>query len=248
MIKIVHFSDWHLLGPTDRKLPEADLYVCTGDMLPNFPVLNTRGGIGRTLGRWIINPDNEKQKQEEWIQKVGSISNIFGTPDAPVVVVRGNHDFTDLAPLFSGSKVYEIGNDASVAHEVIGLRIGGCRGIPYIVGFWSDELSDADFDDRVRKLPNDLDLIVTHSPPQGCLDQFPPGVSLGSRALAGHLLRSNIIGRAPRAVMFGHIHESCGKGYYGSTVVSNAATTVNVIEIDAEEEIEDVDESHRAQG
>lgn len=35
-MKVIHFSDWH---GKRKLLPPADLYICTGDMLPNYPLV-----------------------------------------------------------------------------------------------------------------------------------------------------------------------------------------------------------------
>jgi Icc-related predicted phosphoesterase len=216
-MKLVHFSDWHLREiPTWRRLPPADLYVVTGDMLPDYPVFVPDQG-------WRLDP-NSGALQSEWIRQSGGLRQCLGSPDAPVIVCRGNHDWTDLAPLFGG-EVYEIGEDASIVFEVAGLRVGGCRGVRSINGLWADELDDPTFDERVQALPTDLDLIVTHSPPWGHLDEYPVGRSLGSKALTRHLMKLSFTGKPPKAWCFGHIHESKGHKEVGETWLSNAATT-----------------------
>ena len=141
MIKVCHFSDWH--GHA-RKLPEADLYVCTGDMYPNFPVKDRDKG-SYTYRDYLIVPEHEVQKQREFadlLQSKGGFRRFLGSPDAPVVLVRGNHDFTDLRLMFRDCNSQEL-----VENELLTVRIGdvdlmvtGHRGIPYIFGTWNDEV------------------------------------------------------------------------------------------------------------
>jgi Icc-related predicted phosphoesterase len=220
-MKVVHFSDWHAAF---RELPEADLYVCTGDMMKDFHC------YGPARDEFLM-----EQSQREWADSIPSLRVSFGSPKAPVVCVRGNHDFTPLSILFRGGPVFEI-NEPNDVYEFGGLRFGGCRGINYIVGFWSDELREPDFNHVTGKLPLDLDVLVTHSPPWGILDQWehysPGGGHLGAEAISRYLTRAQYEGKMPKAHLFGHIHESCGLNLDTNGILfSNAATTVNVLEL-----------------
>lgn len=208
-MKIVHMSDWH---SGLKAVPEADLYICTGDMLPNYPTLE-----GRIVPEW------EQHLQEEWIEKIlqrGSARMFLRNKDAPVVVVRGNHDFTDLGPLFGG-EVYEIGVEPTV-YDVLGLKIGGIRGIPFIEGVWSDEIDNETLKQRMDHMPY-VDILCTHAPPAGVLDG-----GLGSPAFAQYLNKQYYMDREVKLHCFGHIHECYGK-YDAGTVFSNAATGINTI-------------------
>lgn len=269
-MKIVHFSDWH---KQTMLLPKADLYICTGDMLPNFPILQIRrwnpsllqdrifywDAVGPTVdpeipfkprpkgeveSRLIIK-EREARLQELWIKQLGGYRQFMASPEAPVVVVRGNHDFTDLAPAFEGGPVFEINLDPTRTIEIGGLKIGGFRGIPFIRGTWSDELqrgklpgmvdrSDilepTDLETICEQLPKDLDIVVSHTPAYGILDNY--GVPLGSEALMTYFNRRNYEGPKPvRAHCFGHIHESHRTVTLGDTIFSNAATGFNTFEI-----------------
>lgn len=252
-MKIVHASDWH---GNFRTLSPADVYVFTGDMLTNYPSLRySLPGTRRAevydphrtllgsppdepppanyvpLDR-VIDPRKEKVLQERWLAGA-DLRQYLGSPAAPVVVVRGNHDFADLAPGFGGD-VFEVGLDAASAREIGGLKFGGCRGVTPISGEWSDETPDLEFDLRADRLPGDLDVLVTHSPPAGVMDWF--GAHLGSRALmryvSGRIYGTEQDGRRPlRAHLFGHIHEMAGVEGRGGVVFSNAATTSRELEV-----------------
>src|SRR6185369_5206106 len=96
-MRIVHISDWHWRF---RSVPEADLYVCTGDMYDNYPV-----AVRNSWTKWKIDPQRERELQSAdarvFVDR-GGFRQWLGSPDAPVVCVRGNHDFADLTPLFDG--------------------------------------------------------------------------------------------------------------------------------------------------
>ena len=249
-MRIVHFSDWH--GDA-FDLPPGDLYACTGDMLPNFRIFDVDlkdGGkaewednldlLGETLrpqpaGPFVKRPPDsarEAHLQTRYLAHKGHghLRARFGTPGAPVACCRGNHDFVGIAPLFAGGPVFEIGEDPERVWEILGLRIGGVRGVKRHRGRWSDELDAAEFDDRARRLPSDLDVLVTHAPPEGILDEIP-GESIGSPALRAYVARHDPSLPPLRAHLYGHVHEAKGKVAFGGTVFSNASRGWNVIDI-----------------
>ena len=234
-MRICHFSDWH--GQA-LQLPEADLYVCTGDMLTNHPVKDGPKDRQRMAGGfgWRIDPENERELQAKQVAQfvsMGGMRKRLGSPDAPVVCVRGNHDFIDLQHLFEGCNfIHEFVDNELV--EVAGLKIAGHRGIPYIFGSWADEENRADLKDRYRRMPF-ADVYLTHYPPAGILDSsMPPwvhgggaGESYGLEGLADFFLY-----RSDRALhCFGHIHECGGyKERHGTVWFSNAACSINEID------------------
>lgn len=222
-MRIVHFSDWH---GQYTKLPEATLYICTGDMLPNFEfVWDDRDLRKEQLAqrRWV----------NRWAVKTGGFPELLGSPRAPVIVVKGNHDFIPLAPLFVGCDVHELVNNEVI--EVLGLRVTGHRGVPTINGCWADETPPQDLLDKVRAMDPGCDVYVTHYPPSGVgLDlpgnwglvgmenwfQYQTGNMFSSASLDGDALHC-----------FGHIHECGGKVVTRDRFTfSNAAEAMNVLE------------------
>lgn len=235
-------------------------------MLPNFPTIAV-GGTSRMGGHWIgqanmhlldkdaervpygyflgreVDHEVEGQLQRRWIREVlGSYRKLFGSPDAPVVCVRGNHCFTDLSEAFGGD-VWEVTLDPSRSTDVCGLKVGGCRGIRYILGEWSDELRErgqsshgtpvkppaGDFFDVVRQLPGDLDVLITHAPPAGIMDEY--GAHWGSEALRGYIDVALYGAGRLQLHAFGHVHEKHGQQNIAGVVFSNAATTHNIIDL-----------------
>lgn len=245
-MKICHVSDWHA---SLTSLPGADIYVVTGDMLPNFPIVKifnpkTHGeGIWDETGPWPegyhyggreIDPEREARLQLEWMKKNPFRESTGINWIAPIVVVRGNHDFVELGPWMGGLNVFEISEDPTRTVEFEGVKFGGVRGINWIVGEWADELHEAEFDTRARGLPDDLDILVTHSPPLGMRDVGKFGDHIGSPALGSYVnKRMQEFNVGLRAHLFGHLHgPSFGQEEQGGCVFSNAAEGVQMVELD----------------
>lgn len=227
MVRVVHASDWHW---NFRVCPEADLYVFTGDMLPNHPVIERDKGSTRYKS-WTIDREHERMHQARDIHELvaaGGMRQFLGSPDAPVICVRGNHDFVDLAPMFEGCHLVHEFRDNEVV-EVCGLRVTGHRGIPYINGLWSDEMQRAELLDRVRAMTCEgVNLVLTHYAPQGVLDSVGFG-HVGLEGMASALALRILPGGAH---CFGHIHEFGGQTrLIGDVTFSNAATAVNVLDL-----------------
>lgn len=243
-MRIVHFSDWHW---SLRSLPEADLYVCTGDMYDNYPVFERPRDRLRMDGSfgWRIDPENERQRQlsdTRHFVAEGGFRRFLGSPDAPVVCVRGNHDFIDLAPLFEGCNLVHEFKDNEVV-EVLGLRITGHRGIPWIFGSWNDETDRTELLHRVDRMP-EADLFLTHYAPKDVLDYETMArgriESYGLDGMAEEIERklAESERRMDAVHLFGHIH-GCGSQkkyrYFRDgwqVLYSNAACGVNEIDLE----------------
>ncbi|NTU84495.1 MAG: metallophosphoesterase [Chloroflexales bacterium] len=72
------------------------------------------------------------------------------------------------------------------------------------------------------ELPDGIDVLITHGPPLGALDQNHKGERLGDEALAEAVVRAR-----PRLHIFGHIHEAYGQiAHRGTTFVNASACTL----------------------
>ena len=67
-------------------------------------------------------------------------------------------------------------------------------------------------------IPNDTDVLITHTPPAGALDKSSSSVGFGCRHLAERL---NTV--SPHVHCFGHAHASAGYLQKGETSYINAA-------------------------
>lgn len=246
-LPVVHFSDWH--GQW-RKLPWAKLYICTGDMLENHCTFEHEIIDGSLWWRRITDPDKEARLQKTWLRTqvrrgnpVKGLRRLLGNPDAPVVICRGNHDFTDLSSGFGGEVYEPKGVDPETfvipyafenGRYNVEVKVGVMRGVTKMVGEWSDELDQPELDEVCRKLPTDLDILVTHAPSSGLLDEGHIGV----RGLAAYLNKrlSENTGRRLLLHAHGHAHGDGGKvmelgDKTQETIVSNAATKFNMFNL-----------------
>ncbi len=221
---IVHLSDWHGQLPKG-KLPKASLYVVTGDMLKNY-------SKGHDIDTFA-----ERAGQARFIRQ-HSLRDIFGDPDAPVVCIRGNHEFINLSS-WIGGPVYEIGLEPNIVFNVLGYKFAGFRGInrvsfPGEVG-WSDEMDVHEINSLAEKLSPDIHFLVTHSPAEGILDRVPgpfgKAEHIGLRGLSRYINKQVYQHKSLIAHFSGHVHEDFGyKVYPGletggySFSASNAAT------------------------
>lgn len=170
----------------------------------------------------IINHDRERNLQTLWCERQ-NFRSFLGNRDAPVLTVGGNHDFIDIGQ-YIGGEVYEIDRHlADQVFHVAGLKFGGFRGINYIEGEWDLELRKFEMEKKTEQLPNDIDYLVTHSPPHGILD-YGSG-HYGAQAIRQYIERRNYSEKPLKAHFFGHVHERHGSTKMGDTLFSNAATT-----------------------
>ena len=155
-MKIVHFGGW--LGNWS-KLPAADLYICTGNMLPNYPV---RFDV-KNAARSRTDRAREIYLQAKAVRAFDA-GPYLGNPTAPVVVCRGNKDFVSYAKLFKSQRVYEIG-ETEGSFYVCGVNIAGMRGTP-VTSYtkrWVDEVLPGEWEAKAAKIPKKIDILVTHA-------------------------------------------------------------------------------------
>lgn len=69
------------------------------------------------------------------------------------------------------------------------------------------------------KIPNDVDVLLTHGPPAKILDRTYDGVNAGCQPLLERIKQIK-----PRLHVFGHIHEAYGLEEQNSTIFVNAST------------------------
>lgn len=127
------------------------------------------------------------------------------------IVIAGNHDNNIEADLIEclHSTYYLEDNGTNFER----LKIWGTpwslsfHGInPHCKAFMG---SESDLKKKYDLIPSDIDILVTHSPPFGILDECENG-NVGSKSLRDVVLSAE---RFPnlKAVIFGHIHEQGGK-------------------------------------
>lgn len=193
-MKIGHASDLHGdIGGILASHGSPDVWVLSGDICPN----ETRGIVAC-----------EVPFQTGWFREVAD-ALVARFADRPVLVVPGNHDYIDLAALLRSRGV-----DATMVTpegvEVAGVRFAGFREVPWMAGEWNGECRDfADIVDRT--FGSDPEVLVTHAPPAGILDD--DGMGSGGHGGGITALTTALTYRPHRvrAHLFGHIHEHGGR-------------------------------------
>ncbi len=189
-LRVVAISDTH--GQHRQlDLPEGDLLVHAGDI-----------GSGRV---W-----SELEDFNLWLGLL---------PHRHKVVIAGNHDFWfERFPERARATITNATYLQDEALEVEGFQIYGSPWQPKFGG-WAFNLRRGEEIAKVwSRIPADVDLLLTHGPPQGVLDRSAQGHLCGCESLAERLTEIH-----PQYHVFGHIHEGYGECRRGQTTYLNAS-------------------------
>lgn len=192
MPTIVCVSDTH--GQHDElDLPPADILVVAGDV-------TLRGRVP------------EVEAFDAWLAKLGDRYR-------HKIVVAGNHDFLfERSPAEARGLIRHAVYLQDEAITVDGLKFYGS---PWSVYFfdWAFNLQRGEpLAAKWRNIPDDTDVLLTHSPPGGVLDQTARGEHAGC-----YDLLERVKSVKPRLHVFGHIHEAAGSVWQGETLCVNAS-------------------------
>ena len=199
--KIVCVSDTHNRTPD---LPEGDLLIHAGDLT----VRGFRIEMYRQLG-WLESQRNKFKY---------------------AAMTIGNHDLHAEEHLDDvKDAAAEIGftllhNEGLTLPN--GLKLWGSAHTPNYHD-WAFMLEPSEIFEAWDKIPKDTDILITHGPPKGILDDSYRGPGIGCPELLNKVKEIN-----PKVHVFGHAHQGKGILQIGPTLFVNAATTVTVIEID----------------
>ncbi len=186
---IVMISDTHDLH-RDIEVPYGDLLIHAGDFTMD----------SRSAAKLIDFND--------WL---GELPHRFR------IVVPGNHDFVvadaSRRPLISNATLL-----INQGVEVMGLKIWGSPVTP-LFGEAFGIASDRDRAELYSRIPADTDILVTHGPPYGILDEVPGSdYHAGCRQLLAAVRRIK-----PMLHVFGHAHAGYGTLNTRDTLFINAA-------------------------
>ncbi len=189
-LRIVCLSDTHMLH--DRvEVPDGDVLVHAGDFTNRGSEADV-AAFGEFLAR---------------------------QPHRHKVVVAGNHDF-----LFEDDRARAVALLGDVIYlQDAGVSIDGVAywGAPWQPWFknWAFNLERGEaLAAKWELIPDATDVLVTHGPAQGVLDQVLSGEPVGCEELRRTLDRVQ-----PRLHVFGHIHEARGSAQTGPTLSVNAS-------------------------
>lgn len=199
-MRVVMTSDTHNLhnrvgtqSDTIGSVPEGDVLVHCGDA--------TMGGRRREIDEFA-----------GWF---------LGLPHKRKVFVPGNHDWYFQKTLPRRAQWVDDlpGVDILIddAVTIDGLKFWGSPYQPEFMG-WAFNVNAASRRHHFSKMPHDLDVLVTHCPPEGILDEVPDGMNVGCPELARAVME-----RTPKVHCFGHVHHSYGARTLGPTRFFNCA-------------------------
>ncbi len=176
-MRLICLADTHNLHH-EIPVPEGDILIHAGDA--------TDGGTR-----------NESLEFLEW----------FSTqPHQYKIFVPGNHDFyfekeesLEIIP-----PNVEVLIDGGL--EIEGIKFWGSPMTPGNANWAFNRERGADIRSHWDLIPKDTNILITHSPPYGILDEIGSGIKLGCEELSE---RIDIV--QPDLHLFGHIHHSAGQ-------------------------------------
>lgn len=191
-MRIVIISDTHERHQAFPPL-EGDVLIHCGDM---FELMDTAGMRLEDMDRWF------GEQRFDLVLCTGGNHDI----DLELALERHPQPFSNAVYLQDEGCRY--GN----------LLFWGAPWVPQLAGhaFYADEDT---LNERWARIPEDTDVLITHTPPASILDASSAGISYGCTGLLPHVLRS-----APRLHCFGHVHNSRGQYKQDSTLFVNASS------------------------
>ena len=200
-MKILAISDMHGYLPD---IPDCDILIIAGDICPDFS--NVNGLATEKQLKWL------KTEYNEWCKKL--VGRGIKT-----IATWGNHDFVgqelDVHNFSCDCPYAEVGADEEFRVE--GLKVWVTPWVTKLP-FWAFNGTEATLDLLYCRIPEGIDILVTHAPPYGYGDVVPGWGHVGTECLLKHIERIK-----PKAVFCGHIHPAYGKYDLDGVPVYNVA-------------------------
>ncbi len=232
-MKILHISDCH--GDMDHFiqacLNQSDIVVSSGDFLPNMLPNGTLSKTGKSREE---NIEDDSNYQFRFIKsnrdRIISLLN-----NRPLVYIQGNHDWINLNGLHY-PKLYELKQSSLYIKSKTKSKTKSKSNHEFykLYGFpntpdnrhWNHYTERKKLTRIINEIPDDTNILITHSPPKGILDLTIDNTLAGIEDLHNKITQTDI-----KLHLFGHIHESCYMTTINDVIYSNAARTYRVIDI-----------------
>lgn len=191
-MKLICISDTHSRH-WDLKLPDGDVLIHAGDL--------TRQGRAEEI-----------EDFNRWLESL---------PHQHKIVIAGNHDFLfEQEPERAKALLTHAHYLEDSGIEIEGIKFWGSPVSPRFFDWAFNRDRGEDIASHWQKIPADTHVLITHTPPFGCLDRVWFKRQVGCEALR-EALESNL---KPWALICGHIHENSGHQQLGPTHVINSAS------------------------
>ena len=199
-MQITCISDTHNLHDKLIIPEQGDIIVHAGDI--------TEGGTQRELRDFF-----------KWFAQL---------PFTHKICIAGNHDFfleniseKAIKKLIPANVTYL--NDSGIS--INGYKFWGSPYIPFQQN-WAFTKSPIEIEEHWKKIPEDTDILITHTPPKGILDITTYEVEVGCPAL-----KKEISKKKPTIHIFGHLHDNYGKVMRKDITYINATSFYNHLKL-----------------
>ena len=215
-MKLLATSDLH--GHLEELDPSGcDIVIIAGDIAPL-----------KGFTKWNI------YDQKKWLQ-TKFVLWMASYPDTQFVFIPGNHDMSLEYERTSRIRGFdwriEFPANAHMLYdtgiELLGLKIYGTPWVPIISYSWAFE---SDHDKLVRKfskIPDDLDILITHAPPHFANSTVDFSLQTNYGPFGSNELSQALYDKQPKYVFCGHIHSGDHAPF-----TFNDSTIYNVSRID----------------
>lgn len=128
-----------------------------------------------------------------------------------IILIAGNHDWSFetnnnyARQILSDDIIYL--QDSSV--EIEGLKIYGSPWQPRFFDWAFNLMRGAELAEKWKLIPDDTDILITHGPPNGILDEVPRKYFIENTGCEE--LRKRVEQIKPKLHVFGHIHRGYGQ-------------------------------------
>ena len=208
-------------------------------------IADIHGTLKLTINPWdvlcicgdIVPTQIQKYTDEsfEWMEK-RFLPWVNNQPCEKVLLIGGNHDFAiynhpeRVRELFKGTKVTYLLDEEFVYTDKDGVSVK-FYGSPWCHKFFNWAFMDYD-DEQLKelflKMPDDVDVLMTHDCPYGACDVLLQEDMPWKKATKGHIgskgLAEAVVERKPKVMVTGHLHSTsklCEK--LGDTDVYNTS-------------------------
>ena len=192
-MKIAAISDLH--GNIDFNIDKSDILCICGDIIPLNIQINSKKSKHWFEDKFI--PWCNKQDVEE------------------VYIIGGNHDFfifnhsKELVELLNGTKIHYL-QDSQKTYTDENGKDYIIYGTPWChqFGRWAFMgYSDDALKEIFNKMPENVDILLTHDAPYGCSDICQQNVAWNKKEHIGNKgLRDAVINKKPKLLLHGHLH------------------------------------------